>query len=364
MSKNASHKPNNVINPSRKNVPINLLGHLQPQRKYIPCDLVTKYAEDTFDRYHAPITVEDVRLKFNISTAHARRILKRLRTKTGIEKGLLFTPQNLKPQEYYPESMHAVVIERFRKRNVPLDTTGTATDFDKNYASRKRLDISLHSITEKRKADSLLEALLLTRTSPRRMHNFHLQYPIDRQYYHDIDAHIQHHTKAKKIEHRIDGNLVSYLYYRNGIVTATIACTKTPFRIETVEDEYAIHSYLGQIRAKSLDHLSDSRGVIVPPLNKWLLRECDVNIDIEITDTMQLSFPTIQIYPNVYVMQIHQKLSCKSFFNVLRIYVKSIEDKAFLRFEGLMTPCSPVLQVLQNLRYPRAISENESTQKS
>lgn len=143
--------------------------------------------------------------------------------------------------------------------------------------------------------------------------------------------------KLKKIEHRIDNNLVTYRYYPYGTIMASIRCTKNPFNIETIEDEYIIHSYLGQIRGKMLEHLSDSRGCIIPLIPSWLLVECDVNIDVPVIDSMQLAFPAVQIYPNKYVMQTRTNLSCNSFFKVLRMYIKSIEDKAFLRFEGLVS---------------------------
>ena len=252
-------------------------------------------------------------------------------------------------------------MQEFRKKIVPFDTTGTNRHThmsgNKHYA-KNRYGVSTEYTIERRRADSLLDALILTHSSPRKIHNIRLQYPINRQYYYDIDGPIQHRTKSKKIEHRIDRNVVSYLYYRNGTVTVTIACSKNPFIIDTAEDEYTIHYYLGQVRAKSLDHLSDSRGLIVPPLEEWLLVECDVNIDIEVTDAMQLSFPTIQIYPSMHSMQVQTKLACKLFFDVLRIYIKAIEDKAFLRFEGLMTPFAPVFDVLQDLRYPRHCFSN------
>jgi hypothetical protein len=334
-----------------QNVPVNLMGHLRAQRKYISADIVATYAEETFDRNHAPITVNDLHVKFNVSPKHARRIVKRLRTKSELQKGVLFTPQNLKPQKYYPESRHADVIEYFRKKNIPLNVTGTRHSWIDTRTDNQL--IHPPSVIEKRKADSLLEALIMTHTLPRQIHNIQLETSVGKQYYFDIDARIETHTKLKKIEHRIDGNMVTYRYYPCGTAITSITCTKNPFNIETIEDEYIIHSYLGQIRGKMLEHLADSRGCIVPLIPNWLLLECDVNIDVPVTDGMQLTFPAVQIYPKKYVMQTRTNLSCSLFFKVLRMYIKSIEDKAFLRFEGLMNSRHPVFEVLQSLRYPR-----------
>lgn len=308
---------------------------------------VITFAEDFFQRRKRGIKFEDLQRAFRISKTRSQRALKR-----GVKAKHLFTLERTNPQIYYPKSRKADVINYYK--SVLNNTTGThVSNCDrKNGENKDGVFLPFESLN-RRKADSMLEALLLTKTLPRHIHNIHLEYTIDRKYYHDIQAPLQNRSRAKKIEHRVEGNAVTFLYYPTGTVTVTIACTNNPFRIETIEDETEIHCYLGQIREKSLDHLYDSRGAIIPRLSEWLLLECDVNIDVEISDTLQLTFPTIQIYPNVYVMQIHHKLPCKTFFQVLRMYVKSIEDKAFLRFEGLMSGHSPIIQTLQNLRYPR-----------
>jgi hypothetical protein len=337
----------------KKNVPLRHLGHISPRKNFKLQDLVM-FAQNIFDRWKRGIKFEDLDRTFGIGKKRAQRIIK-----MAAKEKSLFTLKRTNPQIYYPTSRKAEVI-KFLYQNVPNDTTGMDSTGTGKKALHKGGVFLPPDDLLKQKADSLQEALIMTHTSPRNIHNIHLEYSIPKKYYHDIEALSKYRSKAKKIEHRIDGNIVTFLYYPTGTVTTTVACTKAPFRIETIEDESEIHTYLGQVRAKSLDHLSDSRGSIVPKLSQWLLLECDVNIDIEITNTMQLSFPTIQIYPNVYVMQIQHKLPCKSFFNVLRMYVKSIEDKAFLRLEGLMSGHSPVFQTLQNLRYPRELLNQDS----
>jgi hypothetical protein len=337
-----------LSNRTKKNVPLRHLGRSGPRRNLKLQDVIM-FAQDFFDRWKRGIKFEDLRRTFGISKERSQRTMK-----WAVQEKFLFTLKRTSPQIYYPTSRKAEVI-KFVYQNVPNDTTGTnSTGTGKKTVPKGGVFLPFDDLL-KRKADSLLEALVLTHTSPRNIHNFHLEYSIPKKYYLDIEGIPQYRSRAKKIEHRIDGNIVKFLYYSNGTATATVACTKNPFGIETIQDESEIHAYLGQVRAKSLDHLSDSKGDIVPKLSQWLLLECDVNIDIEVTDAMQLSFPTIQIYPNVHVMQIHHKLPCKSFFSVLRMYIKSIEDKAILRFEGLMSGHSPVFQTLQNLRYPREL---------
>ena len=39
----------------------------------------------------------------------------------------------------------------------------------------------------------------------------------------------------------------------------------------------------------------DTRGIIVKPVRNWILKECDVNKDIEIDGLAQITFPDMQI---------------------------------------------------------------------
>jgi len=80
---------------------------------------------------------------------------------------------------------------------------------------------------------------------------------------------------------------------------------------------------------------SDTRGFIVQPARTWILKECDVNKDIQIEPMAQLTSINLQINPAI---------------RGFRSYVKRIDDKAFYRFEHPVNPTAPVSSAFESLR--------------
>jgi hypothetical protein len=95
--------------------------------------------------------------------------------------------------------------------------------------------------------------------------------------------------------------------HHSQLFPASIATTDTPFRIERDEDVSALFAFLGQVRDRFLYHVSDIKEQHVPAILNWILKQCDLNKDIEIDSTAQLTFPDIQL---------------KSADRVFRLYVK------------------------------------------
>ncbi len=114
-----------------------------------------------------------------------------------------------------------------------------------------------------------------------------------------------------------------------------LECSENPFRIHEEEDISIIIAFLGRVEQSQHDLLSDTRGIIVPPVSKWILTRCDVNKDIEIDGITQLALPAMQ-------MPLVEK--------ALRAYVKVIGDKAYLRTEKFLTPNQPIGEALENIR--------------
>ncbi len=114
-----------------------------------------------------------------------------------------------------------------------------------------------------------------------------------------------------------------------------LSCSDNPFRLKYEDDVSTIMTFLGRIEERLHSLLSDTRSIIVPPVNKWILKGCDVNKDIEIDALTQLSLIDMQI-PLVE--------------KALRSYVKVIGDKAYLRLEKSAAPDRPVEEALENLR--------------
>ena len=90
---------------------------------------------------------------------------------------------------------------------------------------------------------------------------------------------------------------------------------------------YDILVFLGRVQEILSSLFSDPSGSIVQLVKKWILKECDVNKDIEIDSLAQITLPDIQI---------------PLFERALRGYVKSIDDKAYCRFELAIAPNHPI----------------------
>ena len=90
------------------------------------------------------------------------------------------------------------------------------------------------------------------------------------------------------------------------------------------------------VRDRFLYHVSDIKEQHVPNLLNWILKQCDLNKDVEIDSTAQFTFPDIQL---------------KSADRVFRLYVKVIKDKAYCKEESL-TLNQILPEALDNIRHP------------
>ena len=88
---------------------------------------------------------------------------------------------------------------------------------------------------------------------------------------------------------------------------------------------------------------SDNRGIIVQPVRNWILKECDVNKDIDIDGLAQITLPDMQI---------------PLFERALRGYVKPIDGKAYYRFELVLAPNQPIEMALEQIRTQLKIDES------
>ena len=69
-------------------------------------------------------------------------------------------------------------------------------------------------------------------------------------------------------------------------------------------------------------------------MNEWVLKSCDVNKDVEITDKCQIVLPDLQLR---YVGK------------VFRIYVKSLDDRAVARVEESINMDLPLSRALESI---------------
>ena len=89
-------------------------------------------------------------------------------------------------------------------------------------------------------------------------------------------------NRAKQYEENIGRRHVTYSLSPKCTVERYIATTDTPLRIEEDEDVSDIFAFLGQVRDRFLYHVSDIKENHVPNLFNWILKQCDLNKDVEI----------------------------------------------------------------------------------
>ena len=274
---------------------------LYGKRQYLKLQDVTQFAEEYFDKTGKGINFSLLQRKFGLSKSKAQRILKISRN-----NHLLFTPKNTKPQTYYPKTRHFQVIEHIKQKNVPVDTTGT---------SNLQTNNSDYNSNQK---TNFLESLTQLPLRPLQIHKIQIETTIDTEAYTLIHSEPwKGNLGRQQIEH-IDNKDVTYIYYRNGKVSISIACSNNPFNIETEDDLISLCSFFGQVRDRFQYQISDPRGRLVPQITDWILKQSDFNKDIPITDIGQLSLPNIQL---------------TTAFTAFRLYVKNLEGNAFYRCE-------------------------------
>ena len=163
---------------------------------------------------------------------------------------------------------------------------------------------------------------------------------LDKKYYQDMTNKVERINRAKRYEEIIGRRHVTYTFSPNGRVEIAIRSSDMPFTIETDEDVAILFSFLGQVRDRLIYLVSDVRERAVPLITDWILKNCDVNRDVEVDEKAQLCLPNIQL---------------KLVNQVLRIYTKSLHDRAVCRLERSLTLDSPVTQVLDDILLPMGV---------
>ena len=328
-----------------RNVPLEELGHSLGPRKYIKRKSLEELAAE---KASEGITWKYLRDKFSCSKGEAQRKLKYFHA-----TGMLFTAQDLidqgldlpsrfgnrKPQRYYARSMKADIIEEIKKevKNVLVHPTGITIS---KYPLSNQLELQ--------KAQSLLDVLCSLGRHPLYIHKLYLQLSITPEYYRTstITAALPQtkRNKGKQYLERMAKADVNFIIYPNGKVMISVACSNSPFKLETDEDESTLFSFLGQIRDRLLYLVNDPRERAIPSIMNWRLSGCDINKDIEISDVTQLSSIDIQ-------------LNCADM--VFRLYVKSLHDKAVYRCEESLSLKSPLIEAVNKIRNPNKILESK-----
>ena len=122
-----------------------------------------------------------------------------------------------------------------------------------------------------------------------------------------------------------------------------VRSSNTPFKIEDDDDLAILFSFFGQVRDRLIYFVSDIREREVPQITEWILKECDLNKDVEIDEKCQMYLPDIQL---------------KYTGQVFRMYIKSLHDRAVCRVEKSLNLSVPLIHALDGIVLPmKAINE-------
>jgi hypothetical protein len=347
MTDNSSNTDDkDVLVQKEVNVLVSELVQVGCCRKQITEETIELLAIQKYRTNGQGITIEDLTTKCSVKKPNAQRSFKYFHS-----INVLFTAQDLilqdinllqnkNPQEYFPTCIKAEIIENLKRKSVLVQPTGVTLSKDSHFSSKNPLSNAL----EHQKAQSFLEVLLLLPFTPPYLHKIQLMFHLDMEYYNELKQNEQSINRAKPYEEIIGRRRVTYRLSPNGTVEVAISTTDTPFRIEKDEDVSDLFSFLGQVRDRFLYHVSDIRERHVPPLLNWILKQCDLNKDVEIDEKAQLVLPDIQL---------------KSADRVFRTYIKIMKDKAYCRVEESLTLNQILPEALDNIRHPYKSIENK-----
>jgi hypothetical protein len=168
------------------------------------------------------------------------------------------------------------------------------------------------------------------------MHNIHMRTVIDKSHYEEIKLKPYSNDNKTKLQRELIGSReVIYKFNKNGSIEIEIGCSKNPFPIETSYDIFNFFVFLGQVKERLAIILNDPRERIVPSVDKWILKYCDFNKDIELDDKNIGQFMDLNI-------------QIKYVGEAFRLYIKNLEDRFALRNEKIVEVNQPITSFMNN----------------
>ncbi len=317
-----------------ENRPSEQLVHRFGKWQHIPSKEIENLSIKKYQNCGLGITINDIIKTFHCKKTKAQKKLKLLCKESINKKGerkkpILFTINRTKPQQYFPSCIKARIIENKRKR--PIDPTGA------NYNNKASSSYyPLHNAFEQQMVSSFLIQLSLLPFQQLNMHNIHMRTIIDKSHYEEIDIQpCSKENKTKIQRERIGLREVIYKFNKDGSIEIEIASSINPFPIETDNDVNNFFVFLGQVKDRLASILRDPWERITPSIDKWTLKYCDFNKDVELDDKSigQLMDLNIQI-----------KYAGEAF----RLYVKNLEDRFALRGEQIEKVNQPITTFLHD----------------
>jgi hypothetical protein len=248
----------NVLLDSDPSVLDPQVAHVQIGRQRITRNTIEDLAIEKYRSGGKGITFKDVQRRFSLRKAKVQRSLKHFhRNRT------LFTArdldcqgislQNTNPQQYFPSSIKADIIEDLKRRstNVLVQPTGStligSTLTVSNLPNLSNHGNALSNALGYQKAQSFLDVLIHLPFTQLHIHKLQLSLFIDKEYYQSLTNKAAPINRAKRFEENIGRRRVTYTFSPNGRVEIAIRSSDTPFRLEDDEDESILFSFLGQV---------------------------------------------------------------------------------------------------------------------
>jgi hypothetical protein len=116
------------------------------------------------------------------------------------------------------------------------------------------------------------------------IHKLQIKTSIHQENYDFLDLPVYGIAKVhkEKIGQASGSHNVEYHIHTNGTVMIFISCSDNPFRLFEEQDISQIMLFLGHVEDRLKILLSDNRDEVVPSVMAWILKECDVNKDVQI----------------------------------------------------------------------------------
>lgn len=334
-----SSNDNNVL-LGNKNIPTDENIHIGSQenqrRKYINLKLIQQLAEREGTN---GITFKNVMIEFDTGKKQAQ-----LKIKNAHNFKVLFTAKDLrlkgiklpekfkdrKPQIYYAKAVEDQIIKAINDeyKNILLERTGVISPKDR---------ISIDNI-QKERSNHIYDIIVSSQVQLFYIHKLQILLSIPVEYYNHIDKPVTNGNKAKIFDEIIGKRNVKYIYYTTGTVEIFVTSSNNPFKISTEENINVIFAFLGQVRDRITFHINDPHERITPQIMTWILKQFDINKDVELDFKEELTLPDLQIE---YIGKI------------FRMYIKHLENKSIYRIEESRIASKPILPALTNIFNPQ-----------
>ena len=218
----------NVLVDSDLSVPEHQLGHIPTAGQRITRKTIEDLVVENYRSGGKGITFEDVQNRFFLRKAKVQRSLKHFHM-----KGILFTAldlnrqgislHNTNPQQYFPSSIKADIIEDLKRRSANVLVQPTGSNLIGSTLTRSNLPNhgnALSNVLDHQKAQSFLDVLILLPFTPLHIHKPQLTLFIDREYYQSLANKAEPINQAKRFEEIIGRRYVIYIFYPNVLVAS------------------------------------------------------------------------------------------------------------------------------------------------